>query len=152
MKDLSESEGRGTLEGGSQRWDFGRVAEREDRNQRQQAERDKQANEERRKKRHPCGSVSAVAMGDQQGNECNHDGRDRYPEPGALLSKNLHSCFAEYSNDGLSRFRGLCFAFEQVRRPEHDLQSKQCILRSASDFGIFRDGLESVDAEGFDGE
>jgi len=76
------------------------VTERKDRQQRQQAERDQQANEERGKKRHPGGGVCALAVGDEQGNEGDGDSRDRYPEPSSLLAKCVHSetRWAEYSN------------------------------------------------------
>jgi len=78
---------RRALEGWSQRWSFSRVAEGEDRQQRQQAERDEQADEERGKKCHPRRSVCAVAVWDEQRQERDGDGRDRYPKPSSLLAK-----------------------------------------------------------------
>ena len=95
---LGESEGWRPLEGRSQRWSFGRVAERENRQQRQQAEGHQKAYKEGRQKRHPCRSVCGVAVGYEQRNEGDHDGCDRDPVPGSLLTKNTHGCLAEYSN------------------------------------------------------
>jgi hypothetical protein len=87
LKKLSESEGRRALEGWGQRWNFGGVAERKHRQQWQQTERNKEPNEERGEKRHPGGSVCAGSVRNEQRNEDDHDGRDRYPEPDPLLAK-----------------------------------------------------------------
>jgi hypothetical protein len=87
LEDLRESEGWRTLEGGSQRWNLRRVTEGKDRAQRQQAEWDEQANKECGQQRHPGGSVSSLAVGNEQREHSDSDGCDCYPEPGSLLVK-----------------------------------------------------------------
>lgn len=96
---LCEREGRRTLEGRSQcRW-FGLLAEGTDRKQREQAQRGEQAYEECGKKRQPLRGDCAVAVGNEQSDDSDHNGCDRYPEPGPLLSKYVHGRCAEYSNE-----------------------------------------------------
>ncbi len=91
-----------------------------------------------------------MAVRDEQSDEGDHDGRDRYPEPGALLSKYVHNCFAEYSNDGVPGSEFLIPGLRIRRKSTFRLQQVQGIPSARRDFGIFCDGLESVDAEGFD--
>jgi hypothetical protein len=98
---LCERDWRGALEGGSQRWSLGRVADGQDGQQWQQGERDKQTDEESGEKRHPGRSVRRRSVGDEQRKEGDGDGRDRYPKPSSLPAKEGHSCFAEYTNDGV---------------------------------------------------
>ena len=96
LKDLSEPEGRGALEGRSERWSNGRVAEGKDRQQREKAERDQQADKERGKQRHPSGGVCCLAVGNDQRQDGDGDGCDRYPEPNSWLAKCLHpGCLLE---------------------------------------------------------
>ena len=91
-------EGRGALEGGSQRWCIVHVADGKDWQQREQAERDKQADKVGGKQRHPSGGVRGLAVRDEQRKDGDGDGRDRYPEPRALMAKCFHwvSCWAKY--------------------------------------------------------
>src|ERR1700687_495772 len=91
MKDLSERDGRRTLKGGGQRWGFRRVAEGEDWKEWQEAERNQKPDKERWKQRHPRGSICRLAVGDEQRKDGDGDGRDRYPEPGSLVAKNVHA-------------------------------------------------------------
>ena len=89
--ELSEWERRRALEGGGQRWSFGCVAERENREQWQQAEWHQQSHEERRKQREPGRLVGAVGrVRNEKREESDNDRCDRNPAPYTLLVEDIH--------------------------------------------------------------
>ncbi len=91
-----------------------------------------------------------MAVRDEQSDEGDHDGCDRYPEPGTLLSKYVHS---PGQSIAMTEFPSSAFLVMGLRLSRRTgpvaCNEFSAFQRLGGDFGIFRDGLESVDAEGF---